>query len=76
MELRSVPSPTREATRGQPHIAYCVYKDKQGYWRWYLMHSNVRIADCNNRYSTRSECLADIKVVRAATDAPIFEPQP
>lgn len=51
-----------------------MYKDVQGYWRWYLEASNGRkIANSGEGYFNKSDCLHAINLVKNSSDAPVME---
>ena len=51
-------------------MAYFIYKDKKGEWRWRLESSNGRImADSGEGYKTRAGCLRAIKRVQQSGKA-------
>ena len=55
-------------------MKFYVYKDKQGYWRWYLNAANNRkIADSGEGYYNKQDCLSAIDLVKSAYSAPVYE---
>jgi uncharacterized protein YegP (UPF0339 family) len=55
-------------------MAYYMYKDASGYWRWRLRSSNGRtIADSGEGYHNESDCLAAINLVKASGAAPVYK---
>ena len=55
-------------------MAYHLYRDVQGAWRWFLSASNGRkIANSGEGYLNKSDCLAAIGLVRGSGTAPIYE---
>jgi putative transcriptional regulator len=51
---------------------FSVYRDKQRQWRWTLRAANGRkIADSGEGYSSKSDCLAGIELVKHSTLAPV-----
>lgn len=55
-------------------MAYYVYRDVQGSWRWYLAAGNGRkIANAGEGYLNRNDCLAAIALVRQSGSTPIYE---
>lgn len=55
-------------------MAYYVYKDTAGQWRWYLRAANNRkIADSGESYQNKSDCLAAIDLVKASYNAPVYD---
>jgi uncharacterized protein YegP (UPF0339 family) len=56
-------------------MAYYVYKDVSGYWRWNLKAANNRIiADSGESYVNKTDCLAAIQLVKNSKDAPVYAP--
>lgn len=54
-------------------MAYRVYRDGQGYWRWRLTAGNNRIiADSGESYYNEADCLSAIDLVRGSSTAPIY----
>jgi uncharacterized protein YegP (UPF0339 family) len=54
-------------------MAYYVYKDVQGQWRWYLEASNGRkIANGGEGYFNKNDCLHAIGLVKATSEAKIY----
>lgn len=55
-------------------MAYYIYKDVQGYWRWYLQAANDRkIADSGESYYNKQDCLGAINLVKGSSPAPVYE---
>lgn len=55
-------------------MAYYVFKDRQGYWRWHLKAANSRIiADSGESYINKQDCLAAIQLVKGSGAAPVFD---
>jgi uncharacterized protein YegP (UPF0339 family) len=55
-------------------MAYYMYRDVQGYWRWYLQAANNRkIADSGEGYQNKQDCLSAINMVRGSSLAPVYE---
>lgn len=55
-------------------MSYHMYRDVQGYWRWYLNAGNGRkIANSGEGYHNRQDCLAAIELVRRSGHTPIYE---
>lgn len=55
-------------------MAYYIYKDARGEWRWRLRAANYRIiADSGEGYHNKADCLAAIQLVKSSYDAPIYE---
>jgi len=64
----------RAANAEGREMAYHIYQDKQGYWRWYLQAANNRkIADSGEGYHNRQDCLAAINLVKGSGSAPVKE---
>lgn len=57
-------------------MAYWVYKDRAGYWRWRLVAANNRIvADSGEGYVNKQDCLHGIQLVKGSSQAPVYESQ-
>lgn len=55
-------------------MAFYVYKDVGGYWRWYLKASNGRkIADSGEGYYNKTDCVSAINLVKGAYNASVYE---
>lgn len=55
-------------------MAYYVYKDTAGYWRWRLVSSNGRIiADSAESYHNKLDCLSAINLVKGSANAPVYD---
>jgi uncharacterized protein YegP (UPF0339 family) len=55
-------------------VAYYIYKDAQGLWRWYLQAANNRkLADSGESYYNKQDCLAGINLVKGSALAPVYE---
>ena len=55
-------------------MAYYVYKDKAGEWRWYLEAANGRkLADSGEGYIDKRDCLHAIELVKGTAAAPVHE---
>lgn len=55
-------------------MKFYIYKDNQGYWRWYLNAANNRkIADSGEGYNNKQDCLSAIDLVKSAFNAPVYE---
>ena len=53
-------------------MAYQVYKDAIGQYRWRLVAANGRrIADSGEGYNNKADCLAAIALVKGSANAPI-----
>jgi uncharacterized protein YegP (UPF0339 family) len=55
-------------------MAYYVYKDSSGLWRWRLRAANGKIiADSGEAYFNKSDCLAGIQLVKGSSAAPVYD---
>jgi uncharacterized protein YegP (UPF0339 family) len=55
-------------------MAYYIYEDRQGYWRWYLLGANHRrIADSGEGYHNKQDCRDAIALVKGSATAPVYE---
>ena len=55
-------------------VAFSVYKDAAGEWRWRLQATNGRIvADSGEGYEHKQDCLHAIELVKGSKDAPVNE---
>jgi uncharacterized protein YegP (UPF0339 family) len=55
-------------------MAFHLYRDAQGYWRWRLVAANGRrIADSGEGYNNRQDCRAGIDLVKGSSSAPVYE---
>jgi uncharacterized protein len=55
-------------------MAYYIYKDAQGYWRWYLKAANgLKIANGGEGYQNRKDCLSAIDLVKATAKTEIYQ---
>jgi uncharacterized protein YegP (UPF0339 family) len=55
-------------------MAYYIYKDKAGQWRWFLLAANgKKIADSGEGYWNKQDCLTGINLVKASGSAPVYE---
>ena len=55
-------------------MAYYVYRDRVGDWRWHLKAANGRIiADSGEGYANRADCLAGIALVKGSSAAPVYD---
>lgn len=56
-------------------MAFHVYRDKLGYWRWFLCTANGRrLADSGEFYTSREECAAAVNLVQNLQGATIQWP--
>lgn len=67
----------KEAIAAEPEsMAYWVYEDAGGEWRWQLRAGNNRIvADSGQGYRSKDDCLHGIALVKGATNAPVKDKQ-
>ncbi len=55
-------------------MKFYVYKDNAGEWRWYLKAvNNKKVADSAEGYTNKQDCLDGIKLVKSASNAPVYE---
>ncbi|MBY0559710.1 DUF1508 domain-containing protein [Hyphomicrobium sp.] len=55
-------------------MAYYVYKDTGGYWRWRLVANNNKIiANSGEGYWNKSDCIHAIDLVKGSYSAPVYE---
>lgn len=55
-------------------MAFYLFKDHSGQWRWNLKASNGRIvADSAEAYYNKADCLNGINLVKSAYTAPVYE---
>ncbi len=55
-------------------MAYYIYKDQQGYWRWRLLAANNRtVADSAESYYNWQDCLHGIELVKGSWNAPVYQ---
>lgn len=55
-------------------MAFWIYLDRQGRWRWQLMAANGRIvADSGESYINKKDCLEGIALVQSAASTPVYE---
>jgi len=55
-------------------MAYYIYKDVSGYWRWRLLAGNNRIiANSGEGYHNKTDCYAAIDLVKGSSRAPVYE---
>ena len=55
-------------------MAYWVYIDRAGEWRWRLVTDNHRtIADSGEGYRNKTDCLHAINLVKSSQNAPVYE---
>lgn len=55
-------------------MAYYVYQDSQGQWRWRLLAANRQIiATSGEGYVRKTDCLHAIDLVKGSGSAPVYE---
>jgi uncharacterized protein len=55
-------------------MAYYVYRDLQGFWRWRLRAANNRtIADSGESYHNKQDCHSAIQLVKGSSATPVYE---
>jgi len=55
-------------------MAYYVYRDANGQWRWYLKSANGRkLADSGEGYHNRQDCLTAIQLVSTTGGSPVYQ---
>ena len=55
-------------------MAYYVFKDSAGQWRWRLVaNNNKSIAISGEGYWNKSDCLHAIDLVQGSSAAPVYE---
>ncbi|MDX1961603.1 MAG: DUF1508 domain-containing protein [Pirellulales bacterium] len=55
-------------------MAYYMYVDKQGYWRWNLVSANNKIiADSSEGYFNKADCEHAISLVKGSWNAPVYQ---
>jgi uncharacterized protein YegP (UPF0339 family) len=55
-------------------MAYYMYKDRAGYWRWRLVAANNRtLADSGEGYRNKQDCRHAIQLVSTSGSAPVYE---
>jgi uncharacterized protein YegP (UPF0339 family) len=55
-------------------LAYYMYRDVTGAWRWYLSAGNGRkLADSGQGYTNRGDCLKAITMVRQSGAALVYD---
>lgn len=54
-------------------MAYYVYKDERGEWRWYLLSANTRkIANSGEGYHNKQDCLHAISLVSTSGNCKVY----
>jgi uncharacterized protein YegP (UPF0339 family) len=62
------------ASKEVRNLAYYIYKDTAGQWRWRLVAGNNRIiANSGESYWNKSDCLHAITLVKGSGSAPVYE---
>lgn len=60
--------------KGRFEVAYYIYKDAGGYWRWRFVAANNRIiAVSSESYHNEKDCLWSIGLVKGSSDAPVYK---
>lgn len=55
-------------------MAYYIYRDVNGHYRWYLVAANNRkIANSGEGYYNKSDCLGAINLVKGSASTHIYE---
>jgi uncharacterized protein YegP (UPF0339 family) len=55
-------------------MAYHVYQDARGEWRWRLIAANRQIiAASGEGYARKADCLHGIELVKGSASAPVLE---
>jgi len=55
-------------------LAYYMYRDAAGQWRWYLSAANGRkVANSGEGYHNKVDCIYAINLVRQSGATPIYE---
>lgn len=55
-------------------MAFWMYLDKQGRWRWQLIAASGRIiADSAEGYMSKKDCRDEITLVQGSASAPVYE---
>ena len=64
----------RAAERRVTLVAYWMYRDPQGMWRWRLLAANNRnIANSGEGYHNESDCLQAIQLVKGSSVASVYK---
>ncbi len=62
------------AAKVEENMAYYVYRDVVGQWRWYLQAGNGRkIANSGEGYFNKSDCLSAIRLVATSGNMPVYD---
>lgn len=55
-------------------MAFYIYRDPEGYWRWYLLGAHHRrVAESGEGYFTVQECRDAIELVKGSGSAPVHK---
>lgn len=55
-------------------MAYYLYRDTVGQWRWYLKAANGRkLADSGEGYYNKNDCLHAVGLVKGSGLTPVYE---
>lgn len=55
-------------------MAYHMYRDTAGYWRWKFLAANNRtIAVSSESYHNEADCLWSINLVKGSSAAPVYK---
>ena len=55
-------------------MAYYIYRDRAGEWRWYLQAANGRkIADSGEGYTNKADCQHGITLVKGSAMVPVYD---
>lgn len=55
-------------------MAYYIYKDANGHWRWYLLAANNRkIANSGEGYWNKQDCLSAVNLVKGSSACVVYE---
>lgn len=54
-------------------MSYYIYKDVNGYWRWYLAAANNEKIASGEAYYNKTDCLHAIDLVKGSAIAPVKE---
>lgn len=66
--------PVRMDSGREHRMEFYIYRDQEGYWRWYLLGANHRrIAASSEGFFEKDECREAIALVKGSGDAPVYE---
>ena len=54
-------------------MAYYIYRDSVGQWRWRLRAANNEIIAHGESYRNKADCIKAIALVKSSHDAPVHE---